>query len=369
MISNDDSLVSILGPETIHTDKPSKTVVHIPVRPEGSGGYQGNIFSVADVTSFFTLLKTEISDYLLFLKSVASIELRVVNDGCFIRVEIPPEAREYRLATSLQVPLEAHSFGIGEGYDLCHETSIILTDAENNRSTYGWLISQHIRNCHTNILLEGDARQTVVCWSAVAALLSVDIDEPVRKTTLRTFNGRLFDPLPSSLSTNLPVHIFGAFSSNRGSALQRLDSNSGSKPADYSPQLRDNKLLPIVVGCAWAYLLRRLSLKYPSAEAVDLEILFYRYWPVHTGIPLLEYIYDYTLYRILSQEFSVWPTANGLLPIQKVFISRMMSCVLTQMVRKRHHQLRDRLHAGLSQLKMPVLYVPGEYTFLLRVHI
>ena len=115
----------------------SKTVIRIPLNTE-QDLYRLPRISFASATSLLPTLETEISAYLLFLKSVTLIELQVRDDGGAVKAEIPVESRVYRTAAAKAL-LDAMHLGTEEGYDLCHATTVILRDSKGTRLSSGSL--------------------------------------------------------------------------------------------------------------------------------------------------------------------------------------------------------------------------------------
>lgn len=345
-------------------EKP-KTVIRVPLCAD-EDEENGPGISFTDVMALFPTLKDEIAGYLLFLKSVTSIELRLVGNGCIARAEIPFASREYRYAATKALS-DIVSLGIEESYDLYHQTQVVVTDAQNFKKTFRWSISQHITGSPAEVLLDRGAirdpyqflralhpkatsNPTLV---AVAALVSVDGEE-LKESVYHSFRGRIFEPLPSAFGPKLPVHIYGVFPPNRGLRL-RFDVNAEVRSSDCLQQPQGSLALGVLIAYAWANLLLKLSFQNQSEGMMEPGC--FRYWPSHAGGEFLESIHDYTLHVILSRNYPLWPTVIGPLPIQRIFMSRAIGVI--QEVRKTHLVPWGRLHSALLQLKIPISYLPG----------
>ncbi|CCX05249.1 Similar to hypothetical protein [Tuber melanosporum Mel28]; acc. no. XP_002841252 [Pyronema omphalodes CBS 100304] len=263
--------------------------------------------------------------YLLFLKHVTAIELRVMGDSRIIRARIPTAARGYRV-----VLMEALSPGM-EKTGLVYRTEVVRSVGTYKASTTEWYVSLHGPDPGVGI----------------AVLLS-----PKDKET--DFSGRILDPLPSLLDTGQPVHIYGSFQSVDGLAERQENSVLSYR----SSQLREYPSPEELVAQCWVTFLLDISPKLGTSEAVSND--YFRYWPKSSSQETIRKIYRHVFSIIFERNLPLWPTALGLKGISDVFISRLIDQNTRLIVGNKHLQHLRLLEKGLARMNFQLTHVPDE---------
>ncbi|KAI5790784.1 hypothetical protein FPQ18DRAFT_30038 [Pyronema domesticum] len=280
---------------------------------------------VDEVAGLFQTLNEGLDMYLLFLKHVTAIELRVMGDSRIIRARIPTAARGYRV-----VLMEALSPGM-EKTGLVYRTEVVRSVGTYKASTTEWYVSLHGPDPGVGI----------------AVLLS-----PKDKET--DFSGRILDPLPSLLDTGQPVHIYGSFQSVDGLAERQENSVLSYR----SSQLREYPSPEELVAQCWVTFLLDISPKLGTSEAVSND--YFRYWPKSSSQETIRKIYRHVFSIIFERNLPLWPTALGLKGISDVFISRLIDQNTRLIVGNKHLQHLRLLEKGLARMNFQLTHVPDE---------
>jgi hypothetical protein len=320
-----------------------KTVVTIPL----SEANEDDGLSVENFRILFAALETNLAECLLFLRSVVSITLRIDPEGYVVKAEVPMGSREHR-ATVASALADIEIWESERTLDLCYATDIVQTDRRNWVRTFRWRVFHHMRGFSTREQASWAAGQGLVKWTAIAAM---DGAQPT------SFEGRLFDPLPSNFTTEQPVHIFGLFAPADGGESEEHDGTWECSPHGWNAMV-----LEILVPHSWTTFLLDIVSRY-TAQDGQLEDYF-RHWPRHVvgdkQPAFVDSVYHNTLRHIILRDFPLWPTVGGFLPMRDVYFSRALGHDVGRTVESRHLQGMARLQAGLEQLGMPVAYIPDD---------
>jgi hypothetical protein len=299
------------------------------------------ILSTEEAAAFLGDVEYNLEEFLLFLKSVSSI---VLHNGKLLlaKAELVPDKEndKHALRTALR---DISILGHGGSIDLCYFFNVVKTGSKSQQTTSRWCICHHMQQFNTTINGCGS-----LGWIGLAARISTDRDS--------LFLGKIFDPLPTLLTTGQPVHIF-------------VGDLSDQSSVDLPKDLEFNfivleKLLPQ----AWSILLLNIGAQLAQliviGNAVQWERCYFSYWPscdstMKYRLPAIsEDICRNIFSHILSQNCPLFPAGEGSSMIQDVFVCRLIDNRIRKIVGPQHFVRIDRLYNGFLELKLPITFLP-----------
>ena len=259
-----------------HTTNYSKTIFRFPLRTEPSG-LSKNMYTISKVNELVNALKSEAKLLLLFLRSVHTIEVYIIdqynNKQLTFQSKISGESvgditqKRKSLLSELKSYYSSQQFNFTRVFEFTAKFDIYVYDASNRQTTTShWLIANQVGSSNLTVR-NASVQQKVFPWVGTA----VELGNPG--------NGRIFCflPMPIETASNLPVHINGTFGLNddrRNLKWPGVERRNDST-ADW------NKLLvsKVIPSC---YV--RLLLEAKNNLSMHGTSFFYKAWPDVTSL-------------------------------------------------------------------------------------
>lgn len=334
-------------------------IIRIPLRTDQQTvGAVDKFMTEVDVRSAFLKFRGEMVESLLFLKNVVSITLRIITEeGVYAKAEVV--GTEDGIGGRSSVATTLHQIFVDRSR-LDFDTSFLVTihycgrDQEDNTSE--WEIFHHARSqlgADEELTKWGETRG-LVPWVSLAALVRVEGVE--REET--EFCGRLFTRLPLPIHTRQSVHIHGMFSPTPDRAsIYHVQDRMVPEDSDVDQCSRWNETLSEeCLAFAWS----RFLLSLTSTGVIEDG---FRYWPRNMDrnprsgdwTPFMEFFLEI----VVRNELPVWPTCQGWLSANKVFLAPERDRGINDDVKSSHLDEQGTMHA-LERVGMPVTRPPSE---------
>lgn len=334
-------------------------IIRVPLRTdEQTVGAIDKFITEADIRSAFSEFREEMVESLLFLKNIVSITLRIVTEeGVYAKAEVVGTQDGTSGRSSVAAAL--HEIFVDQSrldFDTSFPVTIHYCGRGQNDSTSEWEIFHHARSqlgVDEELTKWGETRG-LVPWVGLAAL--VRAEGFGREET--DFCGRLFTRLPLPIHTHQPVHIHGMFSPTPDRAsIYHVRDRMVPEDSDMDQCSRWNKeLSEECLTFAWS----RFLLSLTSTGVIGDR---FRYWP--RNMDRNPRSGDWTsfmevfLEMVVRTELPVWPTYQGWLSANKVFLALGGDRGINVNVRGSHLDVQDTMHA-LERVGMPVTCPPSE---------
>ena len=303
------------------------TIFRLPLRTVRSR-LSKNIYSVDKVKTLLNALRLEAKYLLLFLKSVLKIEVMYIDrftrtQTFCVSIDSPRvDSERSHLLTQLHT---AHS-----ALNSCRLSSIFITRlvfdvkvTDNGRSsTSHWVVVNQVGSGNSEIL---EIAEELCIFPWVGTAIELDAEQ--------ADDGRVFCflPLPSEVTSGLPVHVNGTFSLN--DERRTLKWIGTERTNDTKARWNDRLIRGLLPRCYYQLLLLVRD-KYRHEQ-------FYQAWPdpaVLGGSHWQGLLQD--LYQKLFAEKCVWSTeSNRWVSIRDAFFIKQgerLSSVITRVLTKCH---------------------------------
>lgn len=341
------------------------TIIRIPLRTEEQAARSvvvgdAEFTTEADVLSAFSRFESRMVESLLFLKNIESISLRIAGDErayAGVRMAKHPDSADGRGSVTVSLR-EIFTDRIRLDFDTTLLMTIYYRGRGQDENTSEWVVFHHARR-HLGAddgLTNWGETQGLIPWVAIGALVRVDGVGQVEETE---FSGRLFNRLPLPLHTNQPVHIHGMFFStpyHANTPQARDPAVQGNTDIDQG--LRWNStLFSECLTFAWSQFLLSMS---PTSSTIGHG---FRYWPRNLDRNLSPG--DWTSFMeiflefVVHTELPIWPTRQGLLSANNVFLARGVNQQINLCVMDSNLGVEDTMHV-MEKVGMAVTYPPAE---------
>lgn len=342
------------------------TIIRIPLRTEEQAARSvvvgdAEFTTEADVLSTFSRFQSRMVESLLFLKNIVSIALRIAGDDrAYAEVQMVkhPDSADGRGSVAISLR-EVFTDRIRLDFDTTLLMTIHFRGHEQDESTSEWVVFHHARRRlgADDELTDWGVTQGLVPWVAIAALVRVDGVGRVEETE---FSGRLFNRLTLPLHTNQPVHIHGMFflTPDHESTSQVRDP-AVQKNTDIDQGLRWNlALFNECLTFAWSQFLLSIS---PTSSGIGHG---FRYWPRNTDrnptpgdwASFMEIFLE----LVVQTELPIWPTRQGLLSANNVFLAQAVDQQTNLCVMDSGLDVQEDTMHVLEEVGMAVTYPPVE---------
>lgn len=331
-------------------------IIRIPLRTdEQTVGAVDKFITEADVRSAFSEFREEMVEFLLFLRNIVSITLRIITEeGVYAKVEVVGmQDGRSSVATAL------HEIFVDRSrldFDTSFPVKIHYCGRGQKDNTSEWEIFHHARSqlgADEELTKWGETRG-LVPWVGLAAL--VRVEGFGREET--EFCGRLFTRLPLPIHTHQPVHIHGMFSPTPDRAsIYHVQDRIVPEDSDVDQCSHWNETLSEeCLTFAWS----RFLLSLTSTGVIGDG---FRYWP--RNMDRNSRSGDWTLFMeifletVVRTELPIWPTCQGWLSANTVFLAPERDRGINDNVKGSHLDEQSTMHA-LERVGMPVTRPPSE---------
>ncbi|KAA8910606.1 hypothetical protein FN846DRAFT_775017 [Sphaerosporella brunnea] len=273
-----------------------------------------------DIKEVFESFSTEMVEYLLFLRHISSIRLKIGNE-----VFAEAVARKFSLEGDI-----TDSFTIDDAYRRVlvqglEETRVhqfvmaITSQKDGETSTARYAVTHQMRHSHPDgELHEWSRSYKLFPWAAIAC--------PISEGLLQNFSGKLFSTLPLPIRSQHPAHIHAMFSITPDRAsIHRDEDSTVSERTETKRGSRWNRwIFEDLVVSAWTANLQFIS---DLTDRNDCPFAGWNVWPLggkeqgSLGVGILEGVFE----RIVTGELRLLPTIGKSLarPSHSLFATRL----------------------------------------------